>query len=453
MTASPSGIAPSPLANPAFRTLFAAQVCSLLAVGLLTVALSLAAYQIGGDAAAGKVLGLLLALKMVAYVALAPLAEPLFAGRSRKTVMMVLDAGRMLLLLPMAFATETWQIAVLAFVFFVLASGFTPLFQSVIPDVLPEEESYTRALAWSRVAYTLESVLSPVIAAALLRLVTPDSLFYCAALAFAGSVVMLLLTRFPLETGASRKGPFLTRALRGMRIYSHTPRLRGLFLLNFSLSLSLAWVLVNTVVYAGQRLGDAEGLYPILMAGYGLGAAAGAVIVPRLLTLANDRAVMLWGALGFAGLGAAFSLMPTPTLSVVLIIWAGFGLVSSLVLTPGGLVITRSAARENRTALFAAQFSLSHAGWLLAYPLAGWLGSLTTLEHALLMQALISALLALLGARVWPADDRLDRAHTHPELPENHPHLRETPSSGQAHLHRHAYLIDELHPHWAPTHD
>ena len=123
-----------PLSYAVFRAVFASQVFSLLAVGLLTVALSLSAYSIGGNEAGGQVLGFLLALKMVAYVVLAPLAETALAGRPRKAIMVALNVGRMLLLLPMVFATEIWQIAALAFAFFALSSAFTPLFQSVIPD-------------------------------------------------------------------------------------------------------------------------------------------------------------------------------------------------------------------------------------------------------------------------------------------------------------------------------
>ena len=108
----------SPLANKSFRRLFAAQIFSLLGVGLLTVALSLAAFRIGGAEAGGKVLGMLLALKMVAYVVLAPLAETVLAGLPRKRAMVLLDLGRMLLLVPMAFVTEIWQVAGLAFAFF-----------------------------------------------------------------------------------------------------------------------------------------------------------------------------------------------------------------------------------------------------------------------------------------------------------------------------------------------
>ena len=83
----------SPLQSAAFRTLFAAQVASLLAVGLMTVALTLLAYRIGG-ASAGQILGLLLAIKMVAYVFCAPLAEALLRGKPRRPVMIGLTVGR-----------------------------------------------------------------------------------------------------------------------------------------------------------------------------------------------------------------------------------------------------------------------------------------------------------------------------------------------------------------------
>ncbi len=262
----------SPLANPAFRTLFAAQICSLVAIGLMTVGMSLAAYRIGGAALAGQILGFLLAVKMVAYVGIAPLAEAVFAGRSRKRVMVGLDLARSAMLLPMAFAVTTWQVAGLALLFFAVSASFTPLFQSVIPDLLTDEETYGRALVWSRMASTLESVLSPVLAAIALLFVTGEYLFWLAALAFAGSVLALMRTRFPQYTRPGVSAPFKDRALRGLTIYRRTPRLRALFTVNLALAFSMAWVLVNSVVVASVRLGDAELFLPVLMAAYGVGA-------------------------------------------------------------------------------------------------------------------------------------------------------------------------------------
>ncbi len=63
----------SVLANSTYRHLFFAQVIALVGTGLATVALGLLAYEIAG-ADAGAVLGTALAIKMVAYVGIAPIA-------------------------------------------------------------------------------------------------------------------------------------------------------------------------------------------------------------------------------------------------------------------------------------------------------------------------------------------------------------------------------------------
>src|SRR5690606_3007064 len=61
------------LANRTYRHLFLAQVIALVGTGLATVALGLLAYELAGDRA-GAVLGTALAIKMIAYVTVAPVA-------------------------------------------------------------------------------------------------------------------------------------------------------------------------------------------------------------------------------------------------------------------------------------------------------------------------------------------------------------------------------------------
>jgi MFS family permease len=61
------------LANRTYRHLFSAQVIALVGTGLATVALGLLAFQIAGPNA-GAVLGTALAIKMIAYVLLSPIA-------------------------------------------------------------------------------------------------------------------------------------------------------------------------------------------------------------------------------------------------------------------------------------------------------------------------------------------------------------------------------------------
>ena len=161
---------------------------------------------------------------MVAYVGIAPLIEAVLSGVNRKIALVSLDFGRLLLLVLMAFMENTYQIVLLSFVFFVLSAGFTPLYQSVIPDVVPEKDAYARALSWSRIAYTLESILSPTIAVALLTFITGSFLFLVAALALIGSIFALAVASFPPRVSDVSKKPFIQRVFKGMSIYIKTPR-------------------------------------------------------------------------------------------------------------------------------------------------------------------------------------------------------------------------------------
>ncbi|MCC7276156.1 MAG: MFS transporter, partial [Alphaproteobacteria bacterium] len=131
-----------PLADPTYRRLFAAQALSLVGTGLTTVALALLAYSMAG-AQAGAVLGTALAIKMVAYVGVAPIVGAIAHRLPRRAFLVALDLVRAALVLLLPFVTEIWQIYVLVFVLQSCSAAFTPTFQATIPDVLPDEEDYT----------------------------------------------------------------------------------------------------------------------------------------------------------------------------------------------------------------------------------------------------------------------------------------------------------------------
>lgn len=132
------------LSNRTYRHLFTAQVIALVGTGLATVALGLLAYELaGGDA--GMVLGTALAIKMIAYVGVAPVAAGFAERLPRRAVLVSLDLIRAAVALLLPFVTEVWQVYVLIFVLQAASAGFTPTFQATIPDVLPDEKDYTKA--------------------------------------------------------------------------------------------------------------------------------------------------------------------------------------------------------------------------------------------------------------------------------------------------------------------
>ncbi len=150
---------------------------------------------------------------------------------------------------------------------------------------------------------------------------------------------------------------------------------------------------------------------------------------------------MLGGAaLLVAGLLAGIAV---PRYALLLPLWFGLGFGYSLAQTPSGRLLRRSSDQENRPALFAAQFALSHACWLLTYPIAGWLGAKAGLPLTFGLLGLIAAIAALAASRLWPADDPDEIEHTHEALDSDDPHI-----AGSGRRHRHAFVIDSHHPEW-----
>jgi MFS family permease len=434
------------LKHPVFARLFAAQVVALLGTGLLTVALALLAYDLAGDRA-GTVLGTALTLKMVAYVVLSPVLAAALAHLPRKAVLVGADLIRASVALALPFIDAIWQIYGLIFVLQAASASFTPSFQATIPDVLTDEADYTNALSLSRLAYDLENLLSPTIAGLLLLVVSYSMLFVGTVLGFLLSAALILSVSLPARRGGVQR-PFRQRLTRGTSIYLATPRLRGLLALNMAVAAVIAFVLVDTVVLVRGRFGGGEREVAIAMVAFGAGSMLAALALPRLLARLSDRAVMLTGGLGLSLLGFGYAVVlrgDGQSWALLLAVWALLGLCNSAVMTPSGRLLRRSAHEEDRPAIFTAQFALSHVCWLLAYPSAGWLGPWLGLEVTLALLALVAGGSVLLAVRLWPARGAEVIEHSHPDLPQDHPHLRD---HGGARRHSHEIIIDDEHLRW-----
>lgn len=124
------------------------------------------------------------------------------------------------------------------------------------------------ALSLSRLAYDMESLTSPILAAGLLTVISYHWLFSGTAIGFAASAMLVLSTTLPKPKPVEDEGGIYDKTTRGTRIYLKTPRLRGLLAL-------------ITVTFA-----RADGYWYMLIAGWiVLGLAYSASVTPsgRLL--------------------------------------------------------------------------------------------------------------------------------------------------------------------------
>ena len=394
------------LRNPTYAKLFAAQVIALLGTGLLTVALGLLAFDIAGSSA-GSVLGTALTIKMVAYVGVAPLIAAVVDRLPKKAVLITADLLRLEIALMLPFVIEAWQIYVLVFVLQSASATFTPAFQSLIPSVLPEPDDYTRALSLSRLAYDLEALLSPTIAAALLTVISYNNLFVGTAIGFTCSALLVLASRLPARTDDGPVLPFWQRLPLGAKVFARTPTLRFLMLTNIVVAAGTAIVLVNSVVYARGVFGLGEEALALALACYGIGSLIVAVNIPWLVGKLGVIRTMITGATVIVtGLVIAAAVTAVATANgagwfVLLGTWVLLGMGTSLVNTPSSRLLADASTPANRNLVYTAQFALSHACFLVTYPIAGWLGAanLTGAAIALLALATVAGAVAVVFAR------------------------------------------------------
>jgi predicted MFS family arabinose efflux permease len=302
-----------------------------------------------------------------------------------------------------------------------------------------------------------------MLAAAALLVLSFDALFVANAFAFLISALLVLSVQLPSGQSHERGQSIWHTTTFGVRAYLKTPRLRGLLALSLAAASAGAMVIVNTVVYVRDVLGGSQSSTAVAFAAFGAGSMMVALSLPRLLERHPDRMFMLIGG-GIIGIGLLLGLN-TPGMLGVLPIWFLLGAGSSLIQTPAGRLLARSSSEHDRPTLYAAQFSLSHGCWLIAYPLAGWVGSMFGLSVAFIVLAAIALGATVAAFALWPDIDPVELEHAHESVEhehlhvhdEHHEHTHEGPEGSEPHshrhrhvpvTHRHPFVIDQHHAVW-----
>ncbi|MEZ2188684.1 MFS transporter [Corynebacterium sp. CCM 9204] len=399
----------SVLRHRTYRRLFTAQIVALVGTGLLTVALGLLAFDIaGGDA--GLVLGTALTIKILVYVIGAPTITAMAAKLPDKPVLITADIIRVAIALCLPFIHSEWQLYVAIFLLQAASATFTPTFQSVIPQVLPDEDDYTNALSLSRMAYDVEQITSPAVAALLLIVMSYHNLFIGTAMGFFVSALMVIGTKLPVrpQLSESAEGGFFARMFRGVGLMVSLPELRGVLWFNLAVAAPMAMVMINTVVIVRGEMGRSDTALAITLGAFGAGSLMTALVLPRMLSAVGDVRVMVCGA--GAGVGALVGVMAIlwrgahydgyGLWALLIVLWFVLGSATSALQTPMSRVLRRNVEPDAYTCIFAAQFSLSHACYLVTYPVAGFIGvrfGLTVASGALLVLTVLG------GVAGWSA--------------------------------------------------
>ncbi len=361
------------LRNLVFARLYAAQTTSLLGDALTWVGLALLAFELGGGHSA-QILAFALTLRVTAFVLLSPLAGVLADRLNRKTIMVTADVARMVVIGLLPFVTQVWQVYALMFTVNAFTAFFTPTFQATLPAVTTDEE-LPAALSLSSATNELLGVLGPGIAGGVAAFLGARDIFFIDAATFliSGVLIFTLPARLRNEDAPASADERVTVAavLEGTKLLWKNAVMRYALLLELVAAVSGALILVNTVGLVRGPLHLPEARYGWVMAAFGIGATAAALLAGALTKRLAQTTFVILGAV-------------LTSLAVLPANHAGLGLLMGLWLLAGAgqnavnlatqTLIAAQTDEAHQGRVYGAHFAWSHLWWAFAYPLAGFLG-------------------------------------------------------------------------------
>jgi predicted MFS family arabinose efflux permease len=275
----------------------------------------------------------------------------------------------------------------LLFTFLIGAAGAltVPAWQAVVPQLVPKAD-LPPAIAANSVGVNISRALGPALGGLTISaygIVAPFWINTLSNLAIVGS---LLWWRPAKRSGtllpAERFGQAI---LVGLRYARHNPHLRATLIraAGFFLFASAYWALLPLV--ARQRITCGPGLYGVLLGAIGVGAVAGAFLLPWLKSKLGPDRLMALGALGQAIAMVLYGLAREPATALLASLIAGASWIAALAtLSISTQVALPDWVRGRGLALYTTVFfgclTLGSAAWgeiavLVGLPLAHFLAA------------------------------------------------------------------------------
>src|SRR5689334_8217992 len=320
-----------PLRVTAFRALWLAVLASNIGTWMQTVG---AQWLLVGHPNASTLVALVQTANMLPVLLLALPAGVLADTFDRRYLLIGVQLFQVAVgaVLTVLTATGSMPPALLLTLTFVLGAGQAltiPAYQALIPELVPRDQ-LPSASALGAISTNLARAIGPAIAGLLIARVGIAAVFGLNALTFLGFALVLLVWRPPTE-GADGPPERFAAALRaGGRYVRHSPVVRRILLRTglFIVPASAMWALLPLVASRQLRFG-ASG-YGLLLAALGIGAVAGAVLLPRVRAkLATNQMLTAAGVTyGLALLVVA--LVRQPVVVVLVLVPAGMAWIGVL---------------------------------------------------------------------------------------------------------------------------
>jgi MFS family permease len=269
----------------------------------------------------------------------------------------------------------------------------SPALSAILPTLVPRQD-LTGAVSLQSVQMNLSRVIGPAIGAPIYAHTGAGVVFAINAGTYLFAVAGLLVARYDSQAEPSIEERGLARLLSGFRIAAADPLVRRILVCITSFSFfSLTFVgLMPAIADRNFGISAKSMQYGLLYAGFGLGAALGAVSVGTVLVRRSKERSARVGLVSFAALLSAFALIRSPAPAYPAAVVLGFAYF--VVITSLSTVLQEHLRDEVRGRIMAL--------WVMAFggtvPLGvlagGYAVKITTLTVVLLIGAAVALLLA-----------------------------------------------------------
>jgi MFS family permease len=387
-----------------FRLFLGGQIVSVTGTWMQQVALSWLVYRLTHSA---FLLGLVGFAGQIPALFLAPFAGVWADRWDRRLMVLATQALAMLQALVLAAlvysgVVAVWHLVALSLFLGLVAAVDVPARQSFLVQMVGGRDDLANAIALNSSAFNAARLVGPAIAGVLIARYNEETVFLLNGASYAAVIMALLAIRVPPRSAPT--GPPLSpwRTLReGVSDVAGVAPIRTLLLLVGLVGVAGVPYRVLMPVFATDVLhGDAHTL-GFLMGAIGVGALAGA------LSLAARRGVRGLGRLivvAVALFGAAlvgFSLSRSFILSLVLVLFAGFGV---MVQMASSNTILQTIVDDDKRGRVMSFYAAAFMGTMpIGSLLAGFLADLVGAPQTVLIGGLACLLGALAFSRALPA--------------------------------------------------
>jgi MFS family permease len=209
------------------------------------------------------------------------------------TQVWMMAAAAALGVLTLAGVTTPWWLLAVTFALGLGAAMNAPAWQAITPELVSRPE-VPAAVALSSVGINLARAVGPALGGLAVAAAGPGPVFLLNALSYLGVIVVLYRWPRPPRRGALPPEHLLGAMRSGVRFVRHAPAFRTVLVRasTFVVCGSALWALLPLV--ARREMGLEALGYGALLGSMGVGAVAGAAILPRL----RQKVVVDWLAVG-----------------------------------------------------------------------------------------------------------------------------------------------------------